>query len=226
VLLRLVGGDPLLLSHAFGRGRVLLCTTTASLDWTNLPVAGKSLFVPMLQRISLWARGGPAPRYDYLQHEAVAIDTAQALPAGARLDVILPDKSLSAERPAVSGTSAVFTNTTQFGIYEWRASGGGETAAEPARGYFAVNPEPGETRLTAMPRERLRGHLGEQRCFVGSTAAEVTREAADAAAGVNLSELLIIVAIILLVIEAAISNLLRRRPAETIPADLNPRITT
>jgi hypothetical protein len=39
-LLTLSNGDPMLISGSFGQGRVLLCTTTAGLDWTNLPAKG------------------------------------------------------------------------------------------------------------------------------------------------------------------------------------------
>jgi hypothetical protein len=40
VVLRYTNGDPALVASALGKGHVLLCTTTANMDWTNLPAKG------------------------------------------------------------------------------------------------------------------------------------------------------------------------------------------
>lgn len=40
VVLRYTNDDPALVATPFGVGRVLLCTTTANMDWTNLPAKG------------------------------------------------------------------------------------------------------------------------------------------------------------------------------------------
>jgi len=39
-VLSYTNGDPMLVAGSFGKGRVLLCTTTANLDWSNLPAKG------------------------------------------------------------------------------------------------------------------------------------------------------------------------------------------
>ncbi len=39
-VLRYTNDDPALVASSFGAGRVLLCTTTANMDWTNLPARG------------------------------------------------------------------------------------------------------------------------------------------------------------------------------------------
>ncbi|HNQ22979.1 MAG TPA: VWA domain-containing protein [Phycisphaerae bacterium] len=40
VLMRYTDGAPALILNGYGAGRVLVCTTTANLDWTNLPAKG------------------------------------------------------------------------------------------------------------------------------------------------------------------------------------------
>jgi hypothetical protein len=40
VVLRYTNGDPALIAAPFGRGRVVVCTTTANMDWANLPARG------------------------------------------------------------------------------------------------------------------------------------------------------------------------------------------
>jgi len=55
VLLRLLGGAPLLLERRIGRGRVLLWTTTIDRDWTDLPL--RPAFLPMVRALVLRASG-------------------------------------------------------------------------------------------------------------------------------------------------------------------------
>lgn len=215
-LMRLEDGSPLLLSRPFGRGRVVLCTTTASLAWTKLPSVGKFLFVPMLERIALDRYGEPGTTVA-AQGARVAIRPGED---AAAVDVILPDGQTVRTVPTRAtgeGRVAEFGETGAAGIYRWRASGGGEGTADAAAGAFAINPEGSESRLAAMPAERLRGHLGERRTFVAPTLAAAHASAAEAAQGLNLSELFLVVAIVLLVVEARLSNRWRRREAAAMP---------
>ncbi len=54
-LLRLEDGNPVLIEHKVGRGRVLLWTSTMDLDWTNLPL--QAAFLPLIQRVTSWLGG-------------------------------------------------------------------------------------------------------------------------------------------------------------------------
>ncbi len=40
IVLRYTDGKPAMVASSFGRGRVVVCTTTANMDWTNLPAKG------------------------------------------------------------------------------------------------------------------------------------------------------------------------------------------
>ncbi len=55
VVLRYGNDEPALLESAFGKGRVLLWTTTANMDWTNLPAKGDYVAV-MLNAVSYLVR--------------------------------------------------------------------------------------------------------------------------------------------------------------------------
>lgn len=54
-LLTLAGGDPLLLAKSVGRGKVLLFTSSADLDWNDLPA--KVAYLPLLQQAVFWLAG-------------------------------------------------------------------------------------------------------------------------------------------------------------------------
>lgn len=55
VLLRLLGGAPLLIERRIGRGRVLLWTTSIDRDWTDLPL--RPAFLPLVRALVLRASG-------------------------------------------------------------------------------------------------------------------------------------------------------------------------
>jgi len=73
-LLRLEDGNPVLIEHLVGRGRVLLWTSTLDLDWTNLPL--QAAFLPLVQRLTSWL-GGEAgmssSRFEGLVGERVSV---------------------------------------------------------------------------------------------------------------------------------------------------------
>ena len=215
ILMRLHDGNPLLLTKPFGQGRAVLCTSTASLEWTNLPSVGARLFMPMLERASLWARGQRQGGGDYLQNARVTLRPPDSVGDGGQLDVILPDGAVSqiAARKTDEGLTAQFSQTRQPGLYRWKARGGAGSA-DPASGSFAVNPDGSESQLAAMPAQRLRDHLGADRCVVAPTVSAADEAAAQTAAGTNLSDLFLVIVVLLLVVEAQISN--RRRRHDTI----------
>jgi uncharacterized protein (DUF58 family) len=53
VLMRFDNGDPYLVERRFGRGVVLLFTSSADLTWSNLPL--KPVFLPLMHRTAYWS---------------------------------------------------------------------------------------------------------------------------------------------------------------------------
>jgi len=191
VLLRLANGDPLTVSRRLGRGRVILCTTTASLQWTNLPSVGMSLFVPMLERICLDRPDAQPPPAAWTVGETVRIK------ADGDAEITGPGGPVALEQ------------IDQVGVYRWTAGVDGSI-----EGAFAVNTDGAEYDLRpALPAD-LQERFGEDRTFIGSGVADVHAAAADRAAGMSLSEPLLVLVIVLLVLETRLANR-RRRAAET-----------
>jgi hypothetical protein len=207
VLLRLANGDPLLLEKPLGRGRVLLWTTTASLEWTNLPSAGLALFVPLLERASL---AGTAVQADaaYAPGQRVTVLLAPGQGrAGDTLDVVLPDGQIRSAPLRVAGNAlaADCADTRQLGLYRWKARGDG--AAAPAEGAFAVNADGAESDMATVVPADLAAALGPNRCVVAPTVDQAERLAAASAAGVNLSEWFLAAVLLLLVVLELFSRL-------------------
>ncbi len=213
VLMRLVGGDPLLLARPFGAGRVILCTTTASLQWTKLPSVGLSLFVPMLERITLQAHRGQGADNTFPQNATVEVhvpvDVGESDAIASALAVTLPSGDAgdvpAAIRQTPDGPTARFAETSQLGVYRWQLTGP-ITRGDPPSGTFAINADGREFDLATVPAADLRGTLGADRCFVAPTIAAAHKSAAGKAAGVNLSDLFLIGVILLLITEAVIAN--------------------
>lgn len=215
VLMRLAGGDPLVLTAPYGRGRVVLCTTTASLQWTKLPSVGLALFVPMLERFCLQSgRQLPNPGQAGL---GVDIFLPTDVAAGDGLILTSPsgrvsERAVLARRDA-DRIRAHFAEVDELGVYRWTGPAGAAAAA--AAGAFAFNLDGSESDLTPVDPEALIAAVGEDRCFVAASVAEVNAAAAARSAGANLSEPFLAVVAIALILEAAICNRRTRgRPGE------------
>ena len=242
-LLRLAGGgedqqhDSLLLADRCGAGRVILCTTTASRQWTNFPVT--NLFLPAVVRISLHARRNAGRNNTYVAgksariHPPGAKSDTHAIVDGTRIEVIPPmargpDKS---DRPPLvfkktaEGLLATFTGTDQLGVYSWRPVAGGD---QDAGGQFVVNPHGPESMLDTIRSDDFRNALadrGVNRVYVTEGVAEATKAAMADTKRSTWWDVVLAAAIVLLVVEALVANRQRRRQSDdTIPAHLNPRM--
>ena len=81
-------GDPLILAKQFGRGRVILVTTTAGDGWTDWPSAppGSASFAPVMKQVGDYLSGGGVP---------------ESRPVGKRVELRFPADRF---RPAVGRT--------------------------------------------------------------------------------------------------------------------------
>ena len=154
-LMQLANGDPLLQVKDFGKGKVLLFTTTASPKWTNLPT--RALFLPLVVRAGLFARqeqGNPI-------HTAGKQVTIRPQEMGGqigddmkrKIEVTLPTEEGAAVRTVPvplefsksDGYFGTFRDTTRLGLYRWQVAVPG--LERGASGAFAVNPPPEESQL-------------------------------------------------------------------------------
>jgi hypothetical protein len=155
VLMRTNTGMPLLCEKAFGKGRVLLFTSTCDRDWTNFPV--RPAFLPWAHRLVAYLAQEPLGRQGfYATGDSMALPVS-AIEGIAQVQVKKPDGSLGyatmsndADRPLV------FTDTAQPGIYTLVTPGKKEAPtvgqATEKRGdpLFAVNLESYESKLVYL----------------------------------------------------------------------------
>ncbi len=244
-LLRLAAVDddgshhPLMLTDRCGAGRVVLCTTTASRQWSNLPVAQANVFLPMMVRISLLARRGAGSNNTHEAGGQVVIAPRTrwgentGVSAGARVNVFVPARPDEKPTPRAlalaegpQGLGALFRETERIGEYRWEIEGDGRVT--PHAGRFVVNPYGPESRLTTLSSSELTRTLAERgndRVYVAPTIGAVTEAALADSERDRWWDVLLVAAIIVLVIEALVANRQRRRPGdEVIPAHLNPRM--
>jgi hypothetical protein len=227
VLMRLATGEPLMLEKPFGNGRVVLCLTTASAQWTNLPL--KDIFLCMISRMSLLARQDLWRDSMYLPDSTVTIrppavnGTDPADLPGAKIKVTLPGEGGSPGKETVTldlaktaqGTVASFARTALPGIYTWELvwhfpDGSDKNAkSAPVGGSFVVNPIGREGVLdAASPAEIAQtwNKLGVKNLCIADTLDQANQMAAEQSKGRNWWDILAALAIVLLVAEALFAN--------------------
>lgn len=229
-LIRLENGDPLLMTKMFGKGRVVLCATTASPRWSNLPITG--LFLPLVVRIALLAPPTMGRSQTYLAGSPVMIRPAPApgtkLPPGAVVKVTLPQDQADPMPQTIpipieetdEGYLARFSDTNRLGVYRWQVAAPG--IGDPPRGAFVVNPQGAESNLAAMSAEQFKGAMakrGLKRVYVAGSLDEVNTAAAADTKGRNWWDLILAFVIFVLVVEAVVAN---RRRVQQPPAALAP----
>ena len=154
VVLRYTNGRPFIVTRPVGLGRVILFTTTADKDWTNLPA--QNAFVPLMQRsinYLVFGRKGPTslnlltgrPFLYRLRPDETACEVRITDPAGNPRAF-----------PGQAGRDRIqWTDTWRAGFYRV------DLAANPPRtDYFAVNRETAESDLALIGEADLRRLLG------------------------------------------------------------------
>lgn len=225
-LMRLENRDPLLMTKMFGKGRVVLCATTASPRWSNLPITG--LFLPLVVRMTLLAPPTMGRSQTYLAGSPVMIRPAPArgakLPPGAVVKVTLPqDQADPAPRTirvpvkdSNEGYLARFNDTDRLGVYRWQVAAPGMVHAP--KGVFVVNPQGIESNLAAWSPEQFKGAMdkrGLKRVYVAGSLDAVNAAAAAHTKGRNWWDLVLAFVIFILVIEAVVANRRRTRVQAT-----------
>lgn len=165
-LVALANGDPLILEQRVGAGKVILVTTTADRDWTDLPL--KTAFLPLVHSLTQHLAGGKRGRFD----AGIAVgDTKElSLPpslVGKSLRVTKPNKQ--AVEVAVVGekslASAILGDHEVAGVYRLTLPPGAEK--EPGlTQLYAVNPPFLESRLEEIGMEELQTKLAPVRAEV------------------------------------------------------------
>ena len=210
VLMGLANRDPLMLTRRVGRGRITVCATAASGQWSNFLGSGANVIVSMVIRACLLAPRNQGAMDSYLWGAQVPIG-----PKGAKrgnVKVTLPVKQGAKHKTVTLSLNArgqaTFTDTEQIGIYHWQVTG--PDADKPGnRGSFAVNPSGSESDLRGYSTTAFRNVLakaGLKKVYVGSTLKEVMGAAVADAQPTEWWDVVCIAVILLLIAEALVAN--------------------
>jgi hypothetical protein len=158
-LIALANGEPLLLEQKVGAGKVMLVSTSADRDWSDLPV--KTVYLPMIQSLTQYLAGGKRGSLD----GGIAVGGAKtlALPAslvGKSLRVTKPNKqntdvAVEAEKDRASAT---IDGNEQAGIYRLTLPSGADKDTTVPQ-LYAVNPPFLESRLDEINANELAAKL-------------------------------------------------------------------
>ena len=166
VLISLANGDPLVLEQKVGAGRVILTTTSADRDWTDLPL--KTAYLPLLQALTQHLAGGKRGNLD----GGIAVNTIKEIslpPAlvGKSLRVVKPNKQdtdvpITGEKDRAV---AIINENDRAGIYRLSLPAGMPKDATALQ-IYAVNRPFLESRLEEISERELQGKLAPIRAEV------------------------------------------------------------
>ncbi len=149
---RFADGEPWMVASSFGRGKVLLFSSSADLEWNDLPT--KPVFVPLLRRsiLAVSDRLAGEVEGDSTVGETRLFEESPAL-AYANLEVVAPGGAVERLEflPEGEVARAVFRGTEEPGFYTARRPGGEEV--------FAVNVPSGESDLRTLGGSDLRSRF-------------------------------------------------------------------
>ena len=165
VLMSLANGDPLLIEHKAGSGRVMFITTTADRDWSDLPV--KTAYLPMIHSLTNYLAGGKRGLLD----GGISVGDVKELSlppgyVGKTIRITKPNKQpaqvvMSAAQDRASGS---FEDNDISGIYQLALTGGNQESGTPR--LYAVNPPFLESRLEEISERELQAKLSPVRADV------------------------------------------------------------
>lgn len=208
VLARLDGGGPMLLAHAFGRGNVLMVTTTADTRWTNFPV--RNLFLPLMMRIVHLAARGQADRRDILAGETfeIELDVAAAEPVSVEIAGPLGPGGETVteltETIVEDGRHRLrFAKTSNLGYYTYRAPGRDEVS-----GLFATNHDGVESDLAEIADGTLRAELDARETHVAAAFADLVARFEETARR-ELWQYFLAACLLLAILEPLVANWMR-----------------
>jgi hypothetical protein len=143
-------GDAAIVEKHVGAGRVVLVTTTANMEWTNLPA--RAGYLPLMQNLLHYVTPSADDRRNVLVG-APLIEPLTARQSSLTPSLTGPNHDLleTELRPAGDGFEIVSTATDQSGMYALRV--GRDDVL------FAVNIDAAESDLTAMDEDALREQL-------------------------------------------------------------------
>ena len=149
IMARLSTDEPLLIDRPYGRGRVILLTTTIDADWNALPMS--NLYLPMMQSAVRYLAGGVVTNRNLAPGEPLEARFDDAVDENALLARPRPLSTIEVPLTKVgTRVEARYTQTSEPGVYVLRV----RTAKGERRLHFVVRAPRDQSDLTPLPRER------------------------------------------------------------------------
>lgn len=212
VLIRLEGGDPLLVERQIGAGRVLFLLTSAHVGWTNFPL--RPIFSPLFSRLTFTlAAGESAKQASLFAGQPVVIPFTGQLPPGV-IEVVPSDGSLlRITLDENQKREFRYENTHQTGFYQFRILAG----AAPTQKTYAVNFDPDEISLEKIDRKLLEEYYTGIPVLFADNPEDLSGTFQMLRQGRSLAEFFLVLVLLGLVFETFISNWFSPGGEETKP---------
>lgn len=212
VIVSMSNGAPFLLDIPRGSGRVLLCSVSATPQWSDFPLKG--LFVPLLHRSLSYLTQEQVKQQSVVAGDPITLTSSVV--GSDRLSVRTPD-GMDVDVPlSRSGTttSAVFHETLQPGIYSVRNN-------SVVQRKFSVNMDPDESKTARAEDGTIKtmfDRLGVSAGMIRTidNPSETDRVVLQSRFGVELWKYFLIGALILAIVEMLVARDVRTK------ADLHP----
>jgi len=198
-------GDPILLEKPYGRGKVLLFTTTADRDWTDMVVHPAYLMV-LQQAVTYLTRRG------YETPITVSEPLIVGLPSRGALDAV-PVRNPKGEELTVKVTerngqmSASLEHADLPGIYQV------QYAAAQAPVKVAVNVEPSESSIRPLRERELRTAVSKLPVSLIEADKDIFDAIRESRVGLELWRVLMLLALAVLVVEGFLARWFSKRIA-------------
>ncbi len=201
VLARFTNGSPAIVERSYGTGKVLMVTTTADADWTNLPL--RAVYLPLIHQMTHYLAEKREVSERYYVGDPVRFTSPLS---GYRGKLMVTDPAgrefTLIPTPQGSYSAAVFEEAGLPGIYTVSRAGdysGTDTA-------FAVNLNTRESFLASVSSDRIRELFGPFPLTLVSNPEKLSTVIKRARQGVQLWPRLLSLALLLFIAELLLSN--------------------
>jgi len=215
-ILTLETGIPFLLENTYGKGKIFFFTTSANVEWTNLPIT--KLFLPLIHQLVYYLTQKTDVKGDYLLGAPVRLsfDTNDQL----TVELIHPDGKRVAldTKPTPERNSVLVEDIERVGTYTYSVPG-----KQGFDGAFAVNPDTRESDLTPISADELRRLLPERKLYFVNDPKDLKATVKRLREGVELWDYFFYAVLALILFECFFAN--RVMPSAGMAQQSRPAIT-
>lgn len=199
VVARFSGGDPALVEARCGTGRVFVCLSACTPEWTNFPL--RVSFLPFVHNLVYWLSEGERGA----EEVRVGAPLRFVYPAASAVrgvSVTLPDgKEVVKARTGTAAWEAVFEPVRDPGFVSWKEEGG-DARAET----LAVNVDPAEADLARVSKDEAEKAFPAGSVRFLAPGAAIASERERSRNGIPLADAFLLVALVLFLGELFLAN--------------------